>query len=75
MELATPAAGQGSVFRFDDARPEITLPASLEAEDVSDHYPVEVTLNLDQGDPTTESNALTNVIERRWLEAILDLIQ
>ena len=63
----TPPAGQGSVFRFDEA-PEIQIPADLDADDVSDHYPVEVRLQLAD---KQEREAKRNIV-KNYLDAIFN---
>lgn len=41
---ALPSSGKGEVFRFDE---ELSMPPNIDAyKDVSDHYPVEVSLNV-----------------------------
>jgi len=52
LRFATPAAGKGSVFRFDNSS-EINFPTDMAPKSVSDHYPVEVNLILNSTSTTT----------------------
>ena len=49
--------------------PEISIPPEIEADDVSDHYPVEVSLDL------AEDDVIKRIADRDYLESLFDLFR